>query len=194
MPLEIKRHAMTKALVITDVQNAILAGKGTPDRQPLIDAALDDSIVRLAALKHLARQHTAPVIIVQHDGDASHRLETGSQGWEIRPELAPLDDDVVVHKKSSDSFFETDLADRLNERSVTDLVIGGCMSQFCVDTTVRRAVSLGFNVTLIADGHTTADTATLPFAAIVAHHNETLNGFDAGDAIVSVRKAADIQF
>ena len=68
------------------------------------------------------------------------------------------------------------------------------MSQFCVDTTVRRAVFLGYDVTLIADGHTTGDTATLTFSEIIAHHNETLDGFDAGKAAVEIRPTADIAF
>lgn len=185
---------MTKALLIIDVQNAIVAGKGTPERQPAIDAALDETVARLAALKERARQAGIAVVLVQHDGDPGHRLAVGTQGWDIRAELAPRRGDTVVHKKSADSFFETDLAERLAERSVTHLVVGGCMSQFCVDTTVRRAVSLGYDVTLIADGHTTADSSSLTVAEIVAHHNETLDEFDAGSALAIVRPAAEIQF
>lgn len=185
---------MTKALLIIDVQNAILSGKGSPDRQPSIDAALDDTVSRLQSLRADARRSGVPVLLVQHDGAADHRLAFGTEGWAIRPELSPTDGDTVVHKKSSDSFFDTDLADRLAEKGVTHLVVGGCMTQFCVDTTVRRAVSLGFDVTLVADGHATADSGTLDFADIVAHHNETLDDFDAGNARILVRPAADIRF
>ncbi|MBX5161118.1 MULTISPECIES: cysteine hydrolase family protein [unclassified Rhizobium] len=185
---------MTQALLIIDVQNAILSRKATLERQPQIDAALDGTVARLAALQEKARQAGAPIVLVQHDGDTGHRLAVGTAGWALREEIAPRQGEVVVRKKSADSFFETDLAERLNERSVTRLVIGGCMSQFCVDTTVRRAVSLGYDVTLIADGHTTGDTATLTFSAIIAHHNETLDGFDAGKATVDIRPAADIAF
>ncbi|ANM10828.1 isochorismatase-like protein [Rhizobium sp. N541] len=155
---------------------------------------LDQTVARLAALQKQARQAGAPVVLVQHDGDSGHRLAVGTPGWALRQEIAPGPGEVVVRKKSADSFFETDLAERLDERSITHLVIGGCMSQFCVDTTVRRAVSLGYGVTLIADGHTTGDTATLTFSEIVAHHNETLDGFDAGQATVEIRPAADIAF
>ncbi|MBB4195009.1 nicotinamidase-related amidase [Rhizobium aethiopicum] len=185
---------MTKALLIIDVQNAILSGKATPERQPEVDSALDETVARLALLKERARQAGVPVVLVQHDGDSGHRLAVGTSGWALRREIAPQTGEVVVRKKSADSFFGTDLADRLQERSVTHLIVGGCMSQFCVDTTVRRAVSLGYDVTLVADGHTTGDTATLSFSEIVAHHNETLDGFDAGKAIVNVRPAADIAF
>ncbi|MFS8147787.1 cysteine hydrolase family protein [Rhizobium sp. BR 249] len=185
---------MTKALLIIDVQNAILSGKATPERQPQVDTALDETVARLASLQERARQAGVPVVLVQHDGDSGHRLAVGTEGWALREEIAAKRGEVVVRKKSADSFFETDLAERLNERSVTHLVIGGCMSQFCVDTTVRRAVSLGYDVTLIADGHMTGDTATLTFSEIIAHHNETLDGFDAGKATAGIRSAADIAF
>ncbi|OWO91916.1 cysteine hydrolase [Rhizobium esperanzae] len=185
---------MTKAFLIIDVQIAILSGKATPERQPEVDSALDETVARLALLKEKARQAGVPVVLVQHDGDSGHRLAVDTPGWALRREIAPQTGEVVVRKKSADSFFGTDLPDRLQERSVTHLIVGGCMSQFCVDTTVRRAVSLGYDVTLVADGHTTGDTATLKFSEIVAHHNETLDGFDAGKAIVNVRPAADIAF
>ncbi|MGO4117632.1 cysteine hydrolase family protein [Rhizobium ruizarguesonis] len=185
---------MTKALLIIDVQNAILSGKASPERQPDIDAALDETVARLAALQEKARRAGAPIVLVQHDGDSGHRLAVGTPGWALRDEITPRQAEVVVRKKSADSFFETDLAERLGERSVTHLVVGGCMSQFCVDTTVRRAVSLGYDVTLIADGHTTGDTATFTFSEIIAHHNETLDGLDAGKATVEIRPAAEIDF
>jgi nicotinamidase-related amidase len=105
-----------------------------------------------------------------------------------------VDGDVVVHKRRSDSFFETDLEDQLKDKAVTHLVVGGCMTQFCVDTTARRAVSLGYNVTLVADGHMTADSETLTYADIVSHHNETLDDFDAGSTRINTRPAAAIRF
>ncbi|ODT05941.1 MAG: isochorismatase [Mesorhizobium sp. SCN 65-20] len=185
---------MGKALLIIDVQKAILEGKGTPERQPVLDAALDETVGRLRTLQDKARSAGIPVVVVQHDGPDGHRLATGTEGWEVRPELAPREGDFLVRKKSSDSFHETDLGTCLAQLGVSHLVVGGCMTQYCVDTTVRRAVSLGYDVTLVADGHMTADTAILSHADIIAHHNDTLDGFDAGDAVVEVRPAADISF
>jgi len=45
------------------------------------------------------------------------------------------------------------------------------MTQYCVGTSVRRAVSLGYDVTLAEDGHLTADSESLTFDQIIAHHN-----------------------
>jgi len=185
---------MTTALLIIDVQNAILAGKGTPDRQPTIDAALEATILRLAGVLAKARMAGAPVIIVQHDGEPGHRLETGTDGWQLRSEIAPQVGEVLVHKSFSDSFYATDLITHLIRAGVDHLVIRGGMTQYCVDTTVRRAVSLGYTVSLLSDGHTTADMNGLGFDQIIAHHNAILAGFDAGPSSVTLASCAETDF
>jgi len=185
---------MSSALLLIDLQNAILTGLGTPERQPAIDAALEAVVARLAALKREARAAGIPSFIVQHDGQGTHRLAKRGEGWQLRREIAPEAGDVVVHKTSCDSFFETDLEARLRAKGITHLVIGGCMTQFCVDTTARRAVSLGFDVTLLSDGHTTADMGKLTFEAIIAHHNMLLDGFDAGPHEIKLVPTVQIAF
>lgn len=185
---------MTTALLIIDVQKAILNPAETPARQQAQDAALDAVAMRLSKLQQAARKAGAPVVIVQHSGEAQHRLGRGQPGWQLRDEIAPQAGEPVVHKTACDSFFDTDLEARLKERHVTHLVIGGCMTQFCVDTTVRRAVSMGYDVTLVADGHATEDSGALTFEQIVAHHNGVLDGFDAGTKVASVKKAEAISF
>jgi nicotinamidase-related amidase len=185
---------MTSALLIIDVQNAILEGEAPPERRQVMDLALNKTVARLGTLQDKARARGVPVIVVQHDDPPGSRLAIGTPGWELRPEIAPKIGEVLVSKRACDSFFDTDLDQRLRERSVGHVVIGGCMTQFCVDTTVRRAVSLGYDVTLIADGHMTADRGALTFEQIISHHNMTLDGFDAGDRVVSVRQSGEIHF
>ncbi|MDL2399002.1 cysteine hydrolase family protein [Rhizobium mayense] len=185
---------MSSALLLIDLQNAILTGLGTPERQPAIAAALEAVVARLAELKRKARAAGIPSFIVQHDGQGTHRLAKRGEGWQLRREIAPEAGDVVVHKTSCDSFFETDLEARLRARDITHLIIGGCMTQFCVDTTARRAVSLGFDVTLLSDGHTTADMGKLTFDAIIAHHNMLLDGFDAGPHDIKLASTLQISF
>ncbi len=151
-------------------------------------------VVRLQRLQRAARRAGAPVIVVQHDGGPGHRLAPGGEGWRLRDEIAPLAGEPLVRKASCDAFFETDLVERLAERDVTRLVIGGCMTQFCVDTTCRRAVSVGYDVSLIADGHMTADMGDLTFAQIIAHHNALLDWLDAGAHAIELRAADQIVF
>jgi nicotinamidase-related amidase len=185
---------MTTALLIIDVQNGVLREPVSAARQAIVDAAYDAMAGRLQRVQRAARETDAPVIVVQHDGGPGHRLAPGGEGWRNREEIAPLAGEALVRKASCDAFFETDLAARLAERDVTRLVIGGCMTQFCVDTTCRRAVSLGYDVILIADGHMTADMGGLTFEQIIAHHNAVLDGFDAGAHAIELRRAGQIAF
>jgi nicotinamidase-related amidase len=192
--IALKEEIMTTALLIIDVQTAILAGKGTPERQPVIEAALEAMTERLAALQAKARSVGVTVILIQHDGTAGHRLETGSAGWTLCPKIAPQKGDIVVHKSYSDSFFATDLNAQLIRHGVDHLVIGGCMTEYCIDTTIRRALSMGYDVTALTDGHTTADANGLGFDQIITHHNAIFDGFDAGAKSVILKACADVAF
>lgn len=174
--------AMTTALVIIDVQDAILGGM-PPDRQKEIDAAYDRMVARLQHVQQSARQAGVPVILVEHEGEGA-----------IRPEIAAAAGEPVIRKTNCDAFFETDLAELLRRRQATRLVIGGCQTQYCIDTTCRRAVSLGYDVTLLADGHMTTDMGRLTYDQIIAHHNAVLAGFHAGPHAIELRQAADMIF
>jgi nicotinamidase-related amidase len=176
---------LNEAMVIIDVQNAILGSADSP-RRIENHAALDVVVARIAAMIGRARSQGVPVLFVQHAGPAGHRLEAGTPGWQIRPEIAPVASDPVIHKTACDSFFETTLTMELKSRRIGKLIVAGCMTQYCVDTTVRRAVSLGYDVTLVSDGHMTADFGELTYEQIIAHHNALLDGFDAGSHAVRV--------
>ncbi|TPK80000.1 cysteine hydrolase [Mesorhizobium sp. B2-4-13] len=185
---------MTTALMIIDVQHGILANLVDGGRQVVIHRELEAVAARLGRLKLAAEAAGVPVVVVQHDGDAGHRLEVGSPGWQLREEVSAIQDTILIRKRSCDAFHNTDLAYRLRELEVDRLVIGGCMTQFCVDTTTRRAVSEGFDVTLVRDGHTTADFGSLLAEQIVDHHNRVLSGFDAGLKKVGLLHADEIRF
>jgi nicotinamidase-related amidase len=174
-----------EAVVVIDVQNAILDIPGMK-RPAETHAAFDGLVARIATFVERARNRGFPVLFVQHDGQPGHRLERGSSGWQIRPELAPIRDALIIHKTACDSFFKTTLESELASRRIDRLIVGGCMTQYCVDTSVRRAVSLGYDVTLAEDGHLTADSEPLTFDQIIAHHNVLLDGFDAGEHSVRV--------
>lgn len=183
---------MTTALLLIDVQNAVLEGMGSNDRLPLIQAAYDATANRLSQLLVTARTAGMPVVMIQHDEGEGDPIAKGSEGWQIRREVAPLADEAVINKRSCDSFYETDLDQHLQRLSVTRLIVGGCVTPYCIDTTVRRAVSLGYDVTLLSDGHMTGDMGGLMFEQIIAHHNGVLGGFGAGSHTVRLAKTAEV--
>lgn len=174
------------ALIIIDMQVGII--------KPLPVYHGTRVLEQISKLLSGARASGTPVIYVQHDGPAGHRVEPGTGGWPIHPRVEPSAGEVVVHKRACDSFFETSLQRELEERRIDHLVVAGCMTEYCIDTTCRRAVSLGYDVTLAGDAHATDDTEHLTASQIIAHHNELLDGLDAGDHQVLVKPTGEISF
>ena len=149
---------------------------------------------RIRTLIAKAHASAIPVIYIQHDGPKGHPLETHTKGWEIHPLLEPADAEPVIEKRESDSFFETTLQQELEKKGITHLIISGGMTEYCVDTTCRRAASAGYDVTLAGDAHFTRDNGVLTAANIIAHHNFVLDDFGAGDHMVRVKPADEIIF
>ncbi|NMS88556.1 cysteine hydrolase [Clostridioides difficile] len=103
------------------------------------------------------RKNNFPVIHVQHiatDKTASFFLPH-TYGSEINETVFPLNNEEIIIKHSPDSFFQTNLQAVLEKKNITKLVICGMMSHMCIDTSIRTAKKLGYNITLIGDACTT---------------------------------------
>ena len=172
------------ALLIIDVQVGIIEGFHAYRAREVLD--------QIDRLLSKARATNVPIIYVQHDGEPGHPLEVGTEGWQIHPDITPHKEDLIVRKRASDSFFETTLQRELESRGIKHLIVTGCMTEYCVDTTARRAVSIGYDVTLVSDAHTTIDNKLLTAAEIIAHHNALLDGFDAGPHSITVKPTAEV--
>jgi nicotinamidase-related amidase len=151
-----------KALVIIDVQANLFV--------PPVAEEIESVARRLDALATTARTAGASVVFVRHEA-AGTAWERDSDGWAFHPSLAPKPGDVVVDKRSCDGFRDTTLAAELARLGVTDIVVGGYASEFCIDTTVRAAASREIAVTVVADGHTTRDRPHVGAATTRAHLN-----------------------
>jgi nicotinamidase-related amidase len=172
------------ALLIVDVQIGLVE---------LMPGEVKDGVLsNIAALLDKARGSGLPVLFIQHDGPKGHPLELNTAGWTIHASILPRDGEPIIRKQASDSFFETRLAEELEKRGIKHLIVAGGMSEYCVDTTCRRAVTLGYDVTLVADGHLTRDTPVLTASQIIAHHNLVLDGFSAGGHSIKVKPAAQV--
>ncbi|SQJ24365.1 Isochorismatase family protein yecD [Serratia rubidaea] len=175
---------MKPALLIIDVQKGLFV-------PPPADA--DAVIERINQLSARARQSGVPVIFVQHQ-TADRELEHGSDGWQIEPRLQVADTDLRVEKTTPDSFLRTNLQALLEQHGVTQLVICGYSTEYCVDSTTRRAAGHGYPVVLAADAHTSHDKAHASGAWIRNHHNAALSGMKSFGVPIRALPAAEIQF
>jgi len=134
-------------------------------------------LLRISQLIEKARKAAVPVIFVQHNGSPGSLLEPGTSGWHLHPSLSPLEGDLVIQKGTPDSFHERGLRMELAHRGIENLVISGIQTEVCVDTTCRRAFSLGYDVVLATDAHSTWDRGKLTAEQIIEHHNDVLRWF-----------------
>ena len=175
-----------QALVVIDVQQGLCEGPGVAYRT-------DELIERINALSAGARAAGVPVIFVQHEGRDGY-LAHQSREWQLPAALQTHPGDTFIRKTTPDAFLRTDLQERLAALGVTRLVVCGMHTEFCIDTTTRRALALGYPVTLVADGHTSAGNAALSAPQVIAHHNATLTNISSFGPRVTAVAARDIRW
>ena len=159
------------ALLVIDVQTGMFGGNDAVYKgEELIDT-INDLIAK-------ARRSNAPIYFIQHNGEGDEDpLCPHTDGWRIHPKIRISPEDNFIQKNHPDSFHETTLQGDLEARGITRLIITGLQTEYCIDTTCRRAYSLGYAVILIRHGHSTYDTEHLGAKQIIAHHNEVLGNW-----------------
>lgn len=151
------------ALIVVDMQIGLLNGEPKHDLHGVIER-----INRLAAK---VRERSGTVIFVQHCGGKGDDFEPETPGWALLPELHRIPADIVIRKTLNDAFAGTDLMARLEEIAPDRILITGWATDFCVDATVRSAVSNHHDVVVVTDGHTLSDRPHLDAASVIRHHN-----------------------
>jgi nicotinamidase-related amidase len=139
----------------------------------------DALLSKAKALIAQAREAGVPIMYIQHCDPEGAIDEPGEPGWEIHPAICPVEGETIIQKRYPDAFQDRKLQNELELRGTKKLVIAGIQTEYCVDTTCRRAYSLGYEVVLVQDAHSTWDTSHLSAQQIIAHHNETLGGWFA---------------
>ena len=173
---------MKTCLLVIDLQAGLLAEK------PLAHDA-DAVIERVNALADRARAHGVPVIYVHHEEPG---LEYGTAAWQLDPRVRSQAGDLSLRKTTVDGFYETELQQLLAHHAITHLTICGYATEYCVDTTSRRAATLGFPVTLVSDAHTTQDRSYVSAEVIRRHHTETLGNLSGFPARITAQPAANL--
>jgi ureidoacrylate peracid hydrolase len=82
----------------------------------------------------------------------SQSFRKGTWGAEIVDALAPEERDIVIEgKRGLDAFASTNLDFILRSRGITNVVLGGFLTNCCVESTMRTAYEKGYNVVTLTD-------------------------------------------
>jgi hypothetical protein len=188
--LELQEVREVPVLLVIDAQLGFLTGPPPAFQK-------DRFLNVVARLQQRARALRVPVVLTQFEGSAGEPTQPGTPGFQIHPRLAPLIGEHVVRKRSQDSFYRSQLHEILIALGATTLYVGGCFTELCVDTTVRRAISLDYDVVVVEDAHTTVEASApgLPDPqSRLLWSNHVLARVASEDRTVRVQPSATVDF
>ena len=173
------------ALLIVDMQRDFCCADGSFDRLGVDISAYPPVIERIGGLLGAARQAGVLPIFIQmtvlpnrasdspaqirfnlrlhdgHHGQAEPLPYTvdGSEGQKMVPGLEPRDGELVVKKYRSSAFWGTNLAQLLRSNGIKSVVVAGCTTEGCVESTARDAMFSDHYVVIATDAVASDDQA-----------------------------------
>ncbi|MBO0451706.1 MULTISPECIES: cysteine hydrolase family protein [Enterococcus] len=156
---------LAEALLIIDLQKGVCFDDKTIDH-------FSDLITLVNQRMKLYREQIKPIIFIQH---CDEDLVPNSKSWEIVDELERKEHDIIVQKTHANSFYHTNLQALLQQQQITSLEICGAQTQFCVDTTIKFAHGLGYQLTMLKNGSTTYDNEFLSASDTIAFYENIWN-------------------
>jgi nicotinamidase-related amidase len=165
------------ALIVIDMQFDFIDPRGLFGQLGVDLSMYDESRPRLRQLLEAARDHGVLVIHLQNtqlanhmsDSPAQHRFNLrmhggfrqgdqpltytvpGTPGHEFLPEFQPLAHELVVRKYRSSGFWGTNLPMLLRSNQIETVVMTGCTTEGCVESTARDAMFNDFYVVIAED-------------------------------------------
>lgn len=157
---------MKTAVLIVDVQNSMfMKGWEVCDHVNILN--------RIKEIEARAIEKNIPLIYIQHSGDAGSPEEKGTETWKLHTDLKLKG--PVVEKTTLNAFESSNLDQLLKQKNITNVIVCGMQSDYCIQANSLGARALGYNVTTIKDAHSTCDSSTQKAADIINDINYKLS-------------------
>lgn len=160
------------ALVIIDVQNDYFPGGKMELFQSL------EASGKIKNVLTYFREKQLEIIHIQHIATkpTATFFMKDTEGVKIHASVTPHEHEKVVIKNYPNSFRNTELEAYLKEKDIKKLIITGMMTHMCIDTTVRAAFDLGYDISVLEDCCATKDLTI---------HGKTTQAADAQNAFMA---------
>jgi ureidoacrylate peracid hydrolase len=171
--VQLGKYAFNFGLLVVDMQNGFVSKGGSYDLLGMNTEGYRKIIPKTKELIEFCRTNLIPVFFTEAIREPSgidlltrvHRLLPVTREerlkvpicvrgtWDAKTidEITPADSDHVVIKRRDSAFQDTELRVWLQSEGVNTLIICGVDTSICVETSLRDAFNIGYDVILIAD-------------------------------------------
>ncbi len=173
LPEPVEIDPSRTALVVIDMQNAFGSEGGMFDKAGIDITVIQQAVAPTAAAVEGARRAGIKVVWIKmgfqpdlsdlgaedvpngflflHLGVKDGVLTRDEWGTDIVDELTPEDGEPVIYKTRFSAFYRTDLDELLRSYGAKHLIITGCTTSICVESTIRDAFFRDYHCILLED-------------------------------------------
>jgi nicotinamidase-related amidase len=130
------------ALLVVDVQKAYHEAE-------LMKKSVDWSLFAIREALEIFRNSKNPIYFVHHVGPLTPE---GSEGFELSSALSRNETEYQIIKRHGNSFYQTDLKEKLLRENVNFVVICGLAAGGCINATMQGATESGFEAAILQHG------------------------------------------
>jgi nicotinamidase-related amidase len=170
-------NSSNAALLVVDLQRGLFRRPSAVHNE----GGLIKNIVRLISEAHEAN---VQVIHAHHFNKALHG--SGLASIKMHPSIELAENDIVLYKEQTSAFKNTTLCEELKKRNLDKVIVTGLVTQGCIKSTCLEGKALGYDVILVADGHSNYNQNA---EEIINQWNENLKKEN-----ITVLKTEDIHF
>ncbi|MGH9924911.1 MAG: cysteine hydrolase family protein [Nitrososphaeraceae archaeon] len=171
--VQLGKYAFNFGLLVVDMQNGFVSKGGSYDQLGMNTEEYRKIIPKTKELLDFCRANLIPVFFTEAIREPSgidlltrvHRLLPVTREerlkvpicvrgtWDAKTidEIKPADSDHVVIKRRDSAFQDTELRVWLQSEGINTLIICGVDTSICVETSLRDAFNIGYDVILISD-------------------------------------------
>ncbi|MGA9150896.1 MAG: isochorismatase family cysteine hydrolase [Candidatus Nitrosopolaris sp.] len=172
--IKLRDYKINPALIVIDVQNGFVSRGGSYNLLGMDTSQYERIIPRIQDLIAKCRNAAIPVFYTQAVRESSgidlltrtHQIlprareerimkkpicVRGTWDAEIVDDIKPLSDDHIVIKRRDSAFHDTEIGVWLRSLGVDTLIFCGIDTSICVETSLREAFNIGYDVVLISD-------------------------------------------